>query len=128
MHTFDRYKDALFRIANGCPDPVALAKDALNGVGEGRFSRKASLVGRKFGRLTVLSLGPTKPDTKNGTHNVRTWVCSCECGGEKIASTAALNKGSVKSCGCLHAEGNPKYKRKQSRYRGFRDEMYNVRS
>ena len=29
------------------------------------------------------------------------WECRCECGGTTIAATADLERGSIKSCGCL---------------------------
>lgn len=56
-----------------------------------------NLVGQIFGRLTVLS-------RVLGHHGKAKWLCSCECGGEKIASTSALNRGNVRSCNCLQTE------------------------
>lgn len=56
-----------------------------------------NLVGKRFGRLTVSSLYATKDRKKY-------WLCWCKCGGAKVAFTAELNNGTVKSCGCLQEE------------------------
>lgn len=52
-----------------------------------------SLVGQKFGRLTVLK---DLPKSKK--------LCICDCGEETIVSTSHLKDGHTKSCGCLHQE------------------------
>lgn len=53
------------------------------------------LIGKKFGRLTVIKrLG------KNKANNIQ-WLCKCDCGNEKILTTAELNRGRTQSCGCL---------------------------
>jgi hypothetical protein len=56
------------------------------------------LADRTFGRLTVLSRAPKKPNGKTA------WLCACECGTTKIIGTAELSKGDAKSCGCLQRE------------------------
>jgi hypothetical protein len=53
--------------------------------------------GRIFGRLSVV-------ERVSGIHGQVRWRCICECGGEKVATTADLSSGGVKSCGCLQAE------------------------
>ena len=55
------------------------------------------LTGKKFGKLTALR---TVKNTSN-TDNHAMWLCSCECGGEKIVQSHKLLRGDVKSCGCL---------------------------
>jgi len=62
----------------------------------------SDLIGKKFGRLTVIR---KVKKTKNYVH----WECSCECGGTKTTITASLNKGVVKSCGCIHKEITSKH-------------------
>lgn len=57
-----------------------------------------SLVGRKFGRLTVL-----KYDHKNA-HREPFWLCECECGNTKVVIGANLKNGTTKSCGCYQRE------------------------
>ena len=61
----------------------------------------SDLLGMKFGKLTVIgkSKNPNK-DNKTG----RFWLCKCDCGGTKIASTSNLNYGIISSCGCLRSE------------------------
>ena len=61
-----------------------------------------SLVGEKFGKLTVIS------GTKNNKQNKRMWVCVCDCGKvkEKPVTTYDLKAGKVKSCGFLYLESN----------------------
>ena len=58
---------------------------------------RASLIGRRFGRLLVLS-GPA-------THSGRSFYdCVCDCGNHKRAQRITLMSGRNKSCGCLMAE------------------------
>lgn len=54
-----------------------------------------------FGRLTIIE--DSKQRTNNGTI---IWICKCECGNMTKANSAALNRGSVKSCGCYRKELN----------------------
>ena len=54
------------------------------------------MIGRRFGRLTVIS-GPEK--TRSGHR----WACLCDCGGTKSILFTHLNRGSIKSCGCIRA-------------------------
>ena len=56
------------------------------------------LIGRRFGKLTVIKYyGKNK-------NNQNIWLCKCDCGNEIIVNTGNLNKGNVKSCGCLQKE------------------------
>jgi hypothetical protein len=57
------------------------------------------LNGKRFGRLTVIS----KSEEHNKYGQV-IWLCKCDCGNEIIATTGDLNRGHVKSCGCLQKE------------------------
>lgn len=52
-----------------------------------------NLVGRKYGRLTVLKKGEKKGKRI-------TWLCLCECGNKRIVTGENLKKGNTKSCGC----------------------------
>jgi len=64
------------------------------------------LTGQKFGKLTAIS----KAESILGGNTVKrfwgTWNCQCDCGNQKIVKTVDLNKGSVRSCGCIIKEGN----------------------
>ena len=53
-------------------------------------------VGTKVGRLTVIA--PTK-QRKNG---YTIWRCCCDCGGEILLDTRALQRGTIQDCGCGH--------------------------
>lgn len=60
---------------------------------------KINLLGRKFGRLTVI--GETQE--KYGTSYK--WLCRCDCGTEKLVVGSQLTRGHTKSCGCNPAGG-----------------------
>lgn len=51
------------------------------------------MIGKNFGKLTVISEAGSKNRNK-------LWKCICECGGTAVTSTAHLNSGHTKSCGC----------------------------
>lgn len=55
-----------------------------------------NLLGRRFGKLTVIAPAPRKS-------NRSTWFVKCDCGSEVIKAVSAhqLIRGSTKSCGCL---------------------------
>ncbi len=59
--------------------------------------RAIDLTGRVYGRLTVVSLGETRGAKRH-------WDCLCKCGRMKQIAGASLARGTVLSCGCLHAE------------------------
>ncbi len=56
-------------------------------------------MGRRFGRLTVMSRHPY-----NTPSNHPQWACTCDCGGETVVPSGALRNGFTKSCGCLKNE------------------------
>lgn len=72
------------------------------------------LIGKKFNRLTVISKEPNKVFNKS---IFSMWKCICDCGNYYIAYGSALNKGKVKSCGCLKIEKA----RKEQGKAGFND-------
>lgn len=58
------------------------------------------MVGRRFGRLVVLSPGMAKGRRL-------TWVCRCDCGATTGSILGkSLRNGDTRSCGCLHKEQN----------------------
>lgn len=57
------------------------------------------LVGRSFGRLTVISKGKTSTTPKGRTLNY--WTCGCLCGTIKDIESGQLRQGKIKSCGCV---------------------------
>jgi len=63
---------------------------------------KKDLVGKTFGRLTVLR------DSGKRRRNFKVWNCLCLCSNFTEVTTAELQSGKTKSCGCL-----PKGRRKK---------------
>lgn len=62
------------------------------------------LVGKKFGRLTVISLKSVGKYTR--------WNCRCDCGNEKDVYQHNLISGDITSCGCRRRESARKYGQK----------------
>lgn len=63
------------------------------------MAQKINLVGKKFGRLTVIE--EAKKHTKSSAAH---WLCECECGNRKIVLSHNLRDGQVRSCGCITKE------------------------
>ena len=63
------------------------------------------LIGQQFGRLTAIRKADSAPGKK------LCWLCSCECGTQKIVRGNDLCTGNTKSCGCLSRENNNKPKK-----------------
>lgn len=60
------------------------------------------MVGKKYGRLTVIGRAANSKDGK------ARWICRCDCGRIKRNPTYGydLKSGKVKSCGCIYEESN----------------------
>lgn len=58
---------------------------------------KTSLIGKRFGRLTVISFAGI--DGRNSK-----WLCKCDCGNEIVLKDHKLITGHTRSCGCLQKE------------------------
>ena len=56
------------------------------------------LDGKRFGRLTVLSLSHVT------SRRERYWLCLCDCGSEHVVSRGNLVNSQIMSCGCLRSE------------------------
>lgn len=64
----------------------------------GCMRRAGNLIGKKFGRLTVIrKVGVDK-------NNFVYWECKCDCGNIKVIRGTSLKRGLTKSCGCLQKE------------------------
>ena len=59
---------------------------------------KTDITNQKFNRLTVLSFSHVSEKRES------MWLCLCDCGTTKTLSFYSVNKGVVKSCGCLQKE------------------------
>ena len=60
------------------------------------MTRSHGLIRQRFGHLVVRERTPYR--NKHGDVH---WLCECDCGGNKEASTHSLRRGDVVSCGCL---------------------------
>ena len=58
-----------------------------------------NLVGKSFGRLSVISLGKTSTTPKGRV--LKYWTCECICGTIKDIESGQLRQGKTKSCGCV---------------------------
>ena len=56
------------------------------------------MLGRSFGRLTVIARRGSYVSPCGKSHPV--WLCRCECGQEILARGDNLRNGFVTSCGC----------------------------
>ena len=80
---------------------------------------KLKLIGKVFGRLTVISLSPKSEEM--GRHY---WLCQCSCGNKPTVGGWRLIANSVRSCGCLKTDstraldpsGAPAYKKYMRMY------------
>lgn len=57
---------------------------------------KLDLVGKRFGRLTVIEDDGTRTDKR-----MVMWHCVCDCGNHVHVPTSYLTTGDTRSCGCL---------------------------
>lgn len=69
---------------------------------------KDTLIGRRFGKLVVLSRDEEYEKTYfNGKHSLSYWKCKCDCGNISIHSYNSLMNG-TSSCGCISSKGEYK--------------------
>lgn len=64
---------------------------------------RTDLVGKTFGRLTVVALSAELRPFRYGNAK-RPWECRCACGRTTYVVTHELKRGKVRSCGCLRNE------------------------
>lgn len=62
--------------------------------------RAVDLVGRAFGRLTVIA----RAGSTDRAPRRPLWRCRCSCGQERVVLGASLLAGRTRSCGCLRAD------------------------
>ncbi len=67
-------------------------EELLEGKKTGR--KRHDITGQVFGKLTVIRY------EGRGDHG-NMWMCQCECGNYKTTYINTLNKGQVRSCGCI---------------------------
>lgn len=85
---------------------IRLSKKGLTSRSSITARENDSLVGRKYGLLTVRQLHEER--SKSGS---RLWLCDCDCGGVAIVPAYHLKRNNVRSCGCLKKrENNPAWR------------------
>ena len=86
------------------------------------MKHKEDLIGRKFGRLTVIAYADDyiSPRGKHWTN----CLCRCDCGKERIVRAAALKSSLTQSCGCLSREQAAARRRKHGL--SHKDPLYTV--
>jgi hypothetical protein len=67
------------------------------------MTRLHGLVGQRFGQLAVRERSPY-----GNKHGDVYWLCECDCGGIKEASTHNLRRGYIISCGCSRVSNSGK--------------------
>jgi len=77
---------------------------------------KYDLVGKKFGKLTVIEFTGIKDNPSHHGTRSSFFRCLCDCGKEYEVSGIYLKSGNIKSCGCLIHD---KVKEKHQRWSGY---------
>ena len=77
-----------------------------------------NMVGKRFGRLTVVSRAA------NDKYGNAMWNCVCDCGKSTVIMGSSMRSGHAKSCGCLKIENTSKANRIRA---GIRPEGYGKR-
>jgi hypothetical protein len=72
---------------------------------EVRIIMADSIIGQRFGMLTVLS--EEEPGTDTRGHRFRRFRCHCDCGNEKTVNYNNILCGLMRSCGCTRFPKNP---------------------
>ena len=62
-----------------------------------KMKEHQSLIGKRFGKLVVIE------QECSDSRGQRRWLCKCDCGGTRTATTASLNCGRATSCGCTRS-------------------------
>lgn len=73
--------------------------DVATGLVKHKPRIRKNIVGNRYGCLVVIELHALSSRNHAGT----VWLCQCDCGRTKLVTVTALNTGTTKSCGCLHA-------------------------
>lgn len=64
--------------------------------------KSRTLVGQVFGMLKVIARGDMRRSPAGREES--TWVCACDCGGQRTVIRQLLVCGNATSCGCMSAE------------------------
>lgn len=79
------------------------------GVKGTKGQERPGMIGRKFGRWTVIKYNEKTSKQKRCDH----YLCHCNCGTKRIVRGDHLRNGHTKSCGCLNREIHSKLAKQQ---------------
>lgn len=104
-YAYEKYGDRYWLCRCDCGAEKIIAKKTLN---RGKLkkcdcqskSSPINLIGKRFGRLTVVSQCGTTPELRY------TYKCKCDCGESKDVYSFNLIHGKIQSCGCFYRESN----------------------
>lgn len=103
------YKTVMWHCVCDCGNTSIVSGKNLNhkinptrSCGCGMYQIRNNLVGRKFGRLSVIE--KVKGKTLKSGYEQQTYKCVCDCGNETVVPYSALMTGNTTSCGCYAKE------------------------
>jgi hypothetical protein len=114
----DKYGKTLFECNCECGNTTQITGSDLSRGHKkscGCMSAVHDLVGKKYGRLTVIA-----QSGRNKRNRIQ-WLCRCECGTEKVVVGDELRRGKVLSCGCYRDE---KLSKLSYRHGGYGTRLY----
>lgn len=71
-----------------------------------RMKPHPDIIGKRFGKLTVIERVGSKRISAKTTESL--WRCVCDCGGERITIAGPLKYGRTTSCGCGRYDRSPR--------------------
>lgn len=71
-------------------------------------SKIQNLIGRRFGKLVVISRAPDHIIPTSGNRDIM-WNCVCDCGNHCVVRGTNLRSGDARSCGCTRSTSNLKH-------------------
>lgn len=88
------------KIGKHQPSEIKRGKKCQCQINAEREEKWIQEIGKKYGRLTVVSI----EHRISGKNKKAYAVCNCECGGHVTCQISALRAGHTKSCGCIAEE------------------------
>jgi hypothetical protein len=85
------------------------------------MSRAIDLIGKRYGRLTVIARAGSKVMGIKKPRKTPCWKCQCDCGKQTIATSDNLRNGNTRSCGCLSRESRSNLLKYDSRMKHIQD-------
>ena len=85
---------------DGAKNPSKETRKKISKAQKGRESSLfINIVGKKFGKLTIIK----RSENKGKQKNVTAWICECECGNKNFETLGnSLSAGKTTSCGCSY--------------------------